>query len=381
MPFRFQRALTPRKRTLHRLLHGFTLVELLVVITIIGILIALLLPAVQAAREAARRMQCSNNLKQLGLALHGYHGQWSIFPPSSNWAPASTAAEKHLIQTSNNPNLRENWVILILPFLEQQSVHDHFDLSQPIPADTNKSARGTHLAVMLCPSDSYNRQPFDGSASSMTDQQGDGWARGNYAANAALGFMMYDYPSCESRQGLQGNAAFEDRGWTESRIRGVMGANASVSIAHIRDGTTNTVLLAEIRAGVTRCDSRGVWAMSGACPSSLWAHGYTGDDWGPNSNQSLGADDVQACSDIQATVGGAAELARMGMSCSSANHPNVQQTARSQHAGGVLVCLADGSVRWIGDFIETSYNNVNHASTWDRLMLSADGFPIAGNAF
>jgi len=102
-----------RADQIHR---SFTLVELLVVIAIIGILIALLLPAVQAAREAARRATCRNNLKQLGLALHGFHDVRKTFPPSA----------------VRQGGLHENWVIKILPFLEQQALFDRFDLDLPI---------------------------------------------------------------------------------------------------------------------------------------------------------------------------------------------------------------------------------------------------------
>src|SRR5690349_22458600 len=102
---------------------AFTLVELLVVIAIIGILVALLLPAVQSAREAARRMQCQNNLKQLGLALHNYHDTNQSFPPCMSF-------DKDVSDISNTPNYRANWVIRILPFCEQQNLYNAFDFTQ-----------------------------------------------------------------------------------------------------------------------------------------------------------------------------------------------------------------------------------------------------------
>src|SRR6516225_4086490 len=120
---------------------GFTLVELLVVITIIGILIGLLLPAVQSAREAARRMQCSNNLHQLGLALLGYHTAYSIFPPSSVWKNKGMFDLTNLTQLTDKSQLFENWVILILPQLENQNLRNSFDLTKPISNAANAAAR------------------------------------------------------------------------------------------------------------------------------------------------------------------------------------------------------------------------------------------------
>jgi prepilin-type N-terminal cleavage/methylation domain-containing protein/prepilin-type processing-associated H-X9-DG protein len=149
------RSLFPRSFSFRRPLHGFTLVELLVVITIIGILIALLLPAVQAAREAARRMQCTNNLKQLALALHTYHSRYNAFP----WGGASSA--------SGWPGYPGggafNWRTFILPELEQQALYD--DIKQRVRPDFVNGGspsltqfqscliRHTVLSGFGCPSD------------------------------------------------------------------------------------------------------------------------------------------------------------------------------------------------------------------------------------
>jgi prepilin-type N-terminal cleavage/methylation domain-containing protein/prepilin-type processing-associated H-X9-DG protein len=360
---------------------GFTLLELLVVVTILGILVALLLPAVQAAREAARRMQCQNNLRQLGLALLGYESQWTVFPPSSCWAPGVEPNDAGQLG-----NLRANWGIVVLPFLEQQALYGQFDLSRPIPDSANAAARAAPLAVMLCPSDAYNRRPFLGSQSSQTAALGDNWARGNYAANAALGFMWHTADPGASP--WYWAALPTSPGWNNPNLRGIMGANVSIGLTQVTDGASNTVLLSEIRAGVTDFDSRGVWAMSGACPSALWGHGgishqdkderFQGDDYGPNCTDPK-ADDVLACSEIQATFGDSdgSVLAKEGMPCYAGDYANTQQTARSMHTGGVNVCLADGSVHWLDDSIEVRPSVAGALSVWDRLMASSDGLPIA----
>ena len=130
---------------------AFTLVELLVVIAIIGILIALLLPAVQAAREAARRMQCTNNLKQIGLAMHNYHGSMKCLP----FASAYNAGPYY-------QNVG-TWAAFILPYLELQTHYDLFDFTHPMKYDsdaTNREAVTTVVAVYLCPSDPQSSEPI-----------------------------------------------------------------------------------------------------------------------------------------------------------------------------------------------------------------------------
>ena len=143
---------------LNRLDAGFTLIELLVSISIIGMLIAILLPAVQAAREAARRMQCQNNLKQIGLALQNYHAGLKTFPSGyiSSWD-----------NSGRDTGPGWGWGAQLLPFIEQAAVHNSIDFAKPIESATNTPARMLTLNSWLCPSDSspnpWNAVTRDGS--------------------------------------------------------------------------------------------------------------------------------------------------------------------------------------------------------------------------
>jgi prepilin-type N-terminal cleavage/methylation domain-containing protein len=364
--------------------NAFTLVELLVVITIIGILISLLLPAVQSAREAARRLQCQNNFKQLGLACLNYESMYGMFPPASHWVDLHPGMAAASMRMQNQNNLRENWAIMVLPFLEQQALYDAFTLSLPINHADNAVPRSAQLSVMRCPSDPNNRTNYSGrSGSSQTSNHGPNWGRGNYGANGALGFQS-DTAHCDMIPGLDGGpdvgCAAKLTSWGDNRVRGVMGANASCEIAQIRDGTSNTILLMELRAGVVSHDVRGTWAMSGAGPSSCWAHGYVGDVAGPNSILP-NSEDIAGCQEVYDAVG-EEFLLRERMTCynETSTNPNRQAGPRSAHTRGIYTCFADGSVHWISDSIETS-RSLNYASVWDRLCLSASGKPIPASAF
>ena len=261
-------------------------------------------------------------------------------------------------------------------------------------------ARKVPLSVMLCPSDAYNSKPFMGSASSLTSNMGDNWARGNYAANASLGYMT---PTNGSSGGTSTTQTLGGVGvspsqpanglWGDRYRRGVMGANAAIALKDVRDGTSKTLLLGEIRAGLISQDTRGVWAMSGACPSALWSHGYFADDNGPNDNEPNG-DDERTCSEVQDAIGGShgsgslgeKRTLQMGMSCWDGNGADFQQTTRSMHSGGVNACLCDGSVRFISDFIDkgvswSTPDDPTQLHVWDKLILSNDGQTIEPNQF
>src|SRR5262245_20886047 len=155
---------------------GFTLIELLVVIAIIAVLMSLLLPAVQQAREAARRTQCRNNLKQIGLALHNYHGALQVFPPG-------------YVDRSGNPNLTPDndlgpgwgWATFLLPHLDQSNVYDQLNINQAIGTGANAQVSLVAMPAFQCPSDGQ-QEPFPVYDSSFSTPMAT-VAHSNYVAN------------------------------------------------------------------------------------------------------------------------------------------------------------------------------------------------------
>ncbi len=367
--------------------NAFTLVELLVVIAIMGVLISLLLPAVNSARESARKSTCSNNIKQLALAALGYEQLNKAFPPAMNLATASN------YNAPNETGVLENWIVRILPNLDQTSLYDNiFSLMRP--DRFNKTAystkvkntiektvvssqdasvtmalcRETVIPSILCPSDAAaNRVNYESGQSSLTG------ARCNYGANMGL-----KQPSV-----LYSN-------WSLPQNRGVMGPGESLRATDISDGASNTILIAELRAGVTSKDPRGTWCLGGPGASAIAACGWDegtslterieGKDKGPNArdrNNKGGVGD-QIFTALSTTDFSAEELYDLKMPIRGRG-ANIQATTRSMHAGGVFTCFADGSAHWLSDTIETA--GATNYGVFDCLLSSGDGNAIPDNSF
>ncbi len=352
----------PRKGR-HR---AFTLVELLVVIAIIGILIGLLLPAINAAREAGRRAQCQNNLKQLSLAVINYLEAERVFPPAATYEGGAPPTKGNSASYGYG---KDNWVIKILPFMDYNSLESEINHNLPMSDPSNKLARSARVKEMLCPSDAYNNKPFNGTHGNVTAAMGDDWARGNYGANMGHGWLSVN-------NGADDGGGPDTPFWLNQRTRGLMGIGCGATENQVTDGMSHTFMLGELRAGLTDYDTRGIWAMSGGAQSCLCAYGFTGDDYGPNNNSELRADDSSNCSQLWTafgggTVGGQA-IQALGMSCSGDEWPDWQQTMRSMHTGGVYASMADGSVHFISDLIESQ----GHAEVTAWLPAPDDALPV-----
>jgi len=297
---------------------GFTLIELLVVIAIIAILIALLLPAVQQAREAARRSQCKNNLKQLGIGMHNYHDIHQTFP--YGWL------------NSNSFHGRCTWMQQLLPTIDQGPAYQQYMASNARwVMDTPAAIKDLPIPTLMCPSDptSPGRGGGGGPRSGGTGFQG------NYVACAGNDLM---------------------RRSQYSNLNGMFDMHSNTRFATVTDGTSNTAMLSE---GIRRSSN-----VSGPNGSS-W--GGAGGYWGGAPHGSFGFTTLENPN---------TPLADQNYTCKDLNHPRapcvairggdaIRNFARSYHTGGVHTCLADGSVRFINENIDR--NN------WRAIGSVADG--------
>jgi prepilin-type N-terminal cleavage/methylation domain-containing protein/prepilin-type processing-associated H-X9-DG protein len=303
---------SPRRRV-----SAFTLIELLVVIAIIGILIALLLPAVQKIREAAARLQCQNNLKQMGLALHNYHDNFqSLTPGYVAWKPYVDGA------TDTTPGWA--WSALILPYLEQEPLYNALRLNLPVEHAQNTPAVQTLVKVYLCPSDQTPAAAF-----AVPD-----------AFGKSVGLLApSSYTACV--------------GGDESDVpgpsgQGVFYRNSRTRLTDITDGTSTTILIGEKSWG----NANGVWA--GAVNNGVILRGKQNPNPGSGAAFYPAAVLVQAHSHLNNaltdTDGGLDDFS-------------------SRHTNGSNFLYADGSVH----FLRSVPGDTATGYTPDSLVLQALG--------
>jgi prepilin-type N-terminal cleavage/methylation domain-containing protein/prepilin-type processing-associated H-X9-DG protein len=297
----------PRSSSLNRV--GFTLIELLVVIAIIAILIGLLLPAVQKVREAAARLKCSNNLKQVGLALHNHESTLGTFPSSIR--PAG-----------NTPLPRVSWAVHALPYIEQDNLRKNYDLNQTWSAATNLPITSQKIKIFECPS-TANPDRRDG------DPQTNVWdivAITDYAA--VTGVAVYANSSAVPAASLG--------------RPGIMQKNYTIKIAGVTDGLSNTLAVVE-SAG------RPQIYRNGRTFGSVPANKVNGGSWcRPASDLEFAPSTPEGTTHVGGTV---AISATNGFDYNSYPHPVFGTEGSSQaysfHSGGLNALFGDGSVRFI----------------------------------
>jgi len=320
---------------------AFTLIELLVVIAIIAILIGLLLPAVQKVREAAARISCSNNLKQIGIACHAWHDANGSLPPSYYVGPG--------IGWNDENNIGPNWAILILPYIEQQNLFQQVQGSvqnyQSWVKGTGggndqgwRNIRGQTVKTYVCPSEAFASNPGNRGIGN--------WARGNYAANQGPGD-----PGATANGGGGGNY----NGWGNSG--GVLTINKSITLGALSnlDGSSATPMVGHVRAGRNAGDMRGTWAFGMPGCSTLANHAV-GDAYGPNDTGCC-SDDLAACTDEP----------QVAMGCWAGGWG--QGEMRAAHPGQVIATMGDASVRMYRSGIDQrTWYWINSSNDWQTVQ-------------
>jgi prepilin-type N-terminal cleavage/methylation domain-containing protein len=293
---------------------GFTLVELLVVIAIIGVLMGLLLPAVQMAREAARRIQCTNNLKQLGLALHNYESARKTFPAgfvSQVTGPWPGGGNDPV------PEIGPGWSVFarLLPYMEQENLHSTIDFSLPIAHPANQAPRQVSIPGYLCPSDTW-RTPVSVWPSSL----------------GVTDLAPMSYVGCVGG-GNPANAPGYTAMYEQTPFNGMFHRNVAIRVADITDGTSNTIGMGERASMFTPNGWAGVIPDAKTVYSPWWAQ---------RRGQSVGDTARPAITMVSVHV-------RSGGPSSPTGSPG---GFWSPHPGGCLFQLMDGSTHTIATDVD-----------------------------
>lgn len=328
---------------------GFTLVELLVVLAVIGLLVALLLPAVQAAREAARRMSCGNNLKQLALAMQLYHDVHKTFPPG--------VIGDDVAKYGGDPNKAFRgfgWGVFILPYLEETSLHEQIDFNISVYASPNWTDVNANellfasvsLNKFLCPSDV--RAAYDPDFLPAPNRSSASYV-GNFGTNGYVPASGGNQNVAWPLAGFYGGFSNSLNVTSLTNLQGVgpLFGNSRVSVSDVMDGTSNTMMLGERRGDLTT----GIPFNQYYTPSqTFWAGG------GPYATLSTASLRPNKCDrrTPYASLDGC-----VGM-------------FSSLHPGGLQICLMDGSVRFISDAIE---------STDEAILAAIPSIRSPGNAY
>ncbi len=245
---------------------GFSLIELLVVLAIIAMLLSLLLPAMNGAREAARRSQCANNLKQIGLALNNYHEATNAFPPG--WVSLPSPG------TGADAGPGWGWNAMILPMMEQRPVYGLIDFSLPIEVMANAKPRITQINSLTCPSDRQRQRTFFAVAAG-----GDGMIAGEPIAEVGASNYVGCFGSGDPSSLYPFDPSAPPPGCAAGD--GMFFRNRSVRIIDVEDGTSQTIAVGERDASISRATWTG--AITGSAGGPALVVGRAGEREGPNA--------------------------------------------------------------------------------------------------